>query len=152
MVMCLLECTVLFFSRGGFCIGVTAQGTGAGHHFHLRPVALLVVCSGVAPPAPAHRRRLELKLLLGSLLHRRVFLSNIHYFFKCGRKVYFGFPRNEGQIWPRISHYGELCVLFQGRQSYQIPFHLFFLMVFLLLFPFGSLMVYICCVPVHLFL
>ena len=127
MVMCLLECTVLFFSRGGFCIGVTAQGTGAGHHFHLRPVALLVVCSGVAPPAPAHRRRLELKLLLGSLLHRRVFLSNIHYFFKCGRKVYFGFPRNEGQIWPRISHYGELCVPVSGQAILPNPFPFVFL-------------------------
>lgn len=86
-----LQCLIPFLE---IFIEVTAQGTGAGHHFHLCPVVLLVVCSGVATAAPALRRRLELKLLPGSFLHRRMFLSNIHYFFKHGRKVYFGFPKN----------------------------------------------------------
>lgn len=42
-------CDTFFFSffPGVFCIGVMAQGPGAGHQFHLRSVALLVVCSGV---------------------------------------------------------------------------------------------------------
>lgn len=146
--MHLLGCTILFFFPGGFCIGAMMQGTGAGHRFHLRPVVLLVVCTGVAPPAPAHKRRLELKLLPGSLLNRHTFPSNIHYF-KCGRKVYFGFPRNMraefGLVFPVM---GSCVFLFEGRRC----FHLFFLMVFLPLFPFGSLMVSLCCVPVHLFL
>lgn len=46
---------------------------GAGnHHFHLCPATLWVVCSGVAPPAPVHQSRLELKLLLGSLVRGHV--------------------------------------------------------------------------------
>lgn len=89
---------------------VAAQGVAAGHHFHLCSLAVLVVCSGVATPAPALRRRLELKLLPGSLLHRCMFLSNIHYFFKHGRKVYFGFPKNVragfGLVFPVSSYLG----------------------------------------------
>lgn len=138
-----LQCLIPFLE---LFIGVRAQGTGAGHHFHLCPVALLVVCSGVATPAPALRRRLELKLLSGSLLHRHIFLSNIHYFFKHGRKVYFGFPKNVragfGLIFPASSYLrvgdGSLFLFVSS------------LMAFLFLFSFGSLIVYIYCVPVHL--
>lgn len=99
-----LQCLVPFLE---VFIGVTTHGTAAGHHFHLCPVALLVVCSGVATPAPALRRRLELP---GSLLHRCRFLSNIHYSFKHGRKVYFGFPKNVragfGLVFPVSSYLG----------------------------------------------
>lgn len=102
-----LRCLIPFLE---VFISVTAQGTGAGHHFHWCPAALLVVCSGVAAPAPALRRRLELKLLPGSLLHRCMFLSDIHYFFKHGRKVYFGFPKNVragfGLLFPVSSYLG----------------------------------------------
>lgn len=134
-----LQCLIPFLE---LFIGVRAQGTGAGHHFHLCPVALLVVYSGVATPAPALRRRLELKLLSGSLLHRHIFLSNIHYFFKHGRKVYFGFPKNVragfGLIFPASSYLrvgdGSLFLFVSS------------LMAFLFLFSFGSLIVYIYCV------
>lgn len=113
------------FLFGGFCIGVMLQGTGTGHHLHLCPAAL-VVCSGVAPPAPAHRRSLELKLLLGSLLHRHVFPFDIHYFFKCGKKVYFGFPRNVrvefGLVFPVM---GAVCSCLRVGNGSLFPFVFF---------------------------
>lgn len=95
MVMCLLGFAIIFFP-GGFCIGVMARGSGARHCFHLCPLAVLAACSARAPSGPKHRGRLELKLLLGISLHKHRFPSNIHYYFKHGKKVYSGFPENVG--------------------------------------------------------
>lgn len=95
MVMCLLGFAMIFFP-GGFCIGVMARGSGASHCFHLCPLAVLAARSARAPSGPEHRGRLKLKLLLGISLHKHTFPSNIHYYFKHGKKVYSGFPENVG--------------------------------------------------------
>lgn len=146
MVMCLLGFAMIFFP-GGFCIGVMAQGGGASHCFHLCPLAVLVVCSARAPSVPEHRGRLELKLLLGILLHKHTFPSNTHYYSRRGKKFYFGFPENAG------AEFGLAFPIKGSRRFLRETVSLspfFFLTVFLLLFPALSLLVHICCVPMHL--
>lgn len=146
MVMCLLGFAIIFFP-GGFCIGVMARGSGARHCFHLCPLAVLAACSARAPSGPKHRGRLELKLLLGISLHKHRFPSNIHYYFKHGKKVYSGFPENVGAEFGLAFPTGGGCRFLCETISL---FSFFFLRVFLLLFPVFSLLIHMCCVPMHL--
>lgn len=117
---CLLELTVPYSFPGDF-YWCHSTGNCCWSPLSLVSCGSLLVCSGVATPAPALRRRLELP---GSLLHRCRFLSNIYYSFKHGRKVYFGFPKNVragfGLVFPVSSYLGVgdgslfLFVFFSG--------------------------------------